>query len=183
MKVLKSWIKVLLSNETVQHVGAFGSIIGTLSGTLCSWNCGGSGFANEPTHERRRKGVRYRFESFPEDKLRKRSDTDTQQTTFETFPQALIKERHLIKKRSTNIQHTCACEQEREERGGKKRLKMTPKRGHRHKQWISQGTRKEKFRNREWGSDFVRKEALSFVTAVKSSMMMRVIYMMSSGDE
>ena len=33
------------------------------------------------------------------------------------------------------------------------------------------------------GSDFVRKVALSFVTAVKSSMMMRVIYMMSSGDE
>ena len=57
-----------------------------------------------PTSQRTRgsyeekEGVRYRFESFPEDKLRKRSDTDTQQTTFETFPQALIKERHLIKK-------------------------------------------------------------------------------------
>ena len=142
MKVLKSWIKVLLSNETVQHVGAFGSIIGTLSGTLCSWNCGGSGFANEPTHERRRKGVRYRFESFPEDKLRKGSDTDTQQTTFETFPQALIKERHLIKKRTTKISNTRAHVSGRGRREGK-RLKMTPKRGHRHKQWISQGTRKE----------------------------------------
>ena len=42
---------------------------------------------------------------------------------------------------------------------------------------------KGRVRNRERGSDFVRKEALSFVTAVKSSMMMRVIYMMSSGDE
>ena len=91
---------------------------------------------------RRRKGVRYRFESFPEDKLRKRSDTDTQQTTFETFPQALIKERHLIKKRTTKISNTRAHVSGRGRREGK-RLKMTPKRGHRHKQWISQGTRKE----------------------------------------
>lgn len=70
------------------------------------------------SHEEK-EGVRYRFESFPEDKLRKRSDTDTQQTTFETFPQAIIKERHLIEKRTTKISNTRAHVSGRGRREGK----------------------------------------------------------------